>query len=181
MLADDGVKVTRFAPADPIVKGGTSVTPLTPQRLAAPFEKLRDASDAHMTKTGKRPQVFLATLGELAVHAARATWIRNFLAAGGIETIGSDPLHNSADAGKAFADSGASVACICSADKVYAELGEATAGVLKQAGAKQVLLAGRPKDQEAALKTAGIDTFVFAGSDAIATLTKLHEVLGVRG
>ncbi|HET7156918.1 MAG TPA: methylmalonyl-CoA mutase, partial [Hyphomicrobiaceae bacterium] len=136
---------------------------------------------AHMAKTGKRPQVFLATLGDLAVHAARATWIRNFLAAGGIEAIGGMPLHTSADAGKAFADSGASVACICSADKVYAELGEATAGVLKQAGAKQVLLAGRPKDQEAALKAAGIDTFVFAGSDAIATLTKLHEVLGVRG
>ena len=114
------------------------------------------------------------------MHAARATWIRNFLAAGGIEAIASEPLHNSADAGKAFADSGASVACICSADKVYAELGEATAGVLKQAGAKQVLLAGRPKEQEAALKAAGVDTFVFAGGDAIATLTKLHEVLGVR-
>ena len=181
MLADDGVKVTRFAPADPIVKGGVSITPLAPQRLAEPFEALRDAADAHMAKTGKRPQVFLATLGDLAVHAARATWIRNFLAAGGIEAIGGMPLHTSADAGKAFADSGASVACICSADKVYAELGEATAGVLKQAGAKQVLLAGRPKDQEAALKAAGIDTFVFAGSDAIATLTKLHEVLGVRG
>ena len=180
MLADDGVKVTRFVPADPIVKGGVSITPLAPQRLAEPFEALRDAVDAHMTKTGKRPQVFVATLGDLAVHAARATWIRNFLAAGGIETIGSEPLHNSADAGKAFADSGATVACICSADKVYAELGEATAGVLKQAGAKQVLLAGRPKDQEAALKAVGVDTFVFAGGDAIATLTKLHQVLGVR-
>ena len=181
MLADDGVKASPYAPVDPIVKGGTSITPLTPQRLAEPFEALRDAADAHMAKTGKLPQVFLATLGDLAMHAARATWIRNFLAAGGIEAIGSKPLHTSADAGKAFADSGASVACICSADKVYAELGEATAGLLKQAGAKQVLLAGRPKDQEAALKAAGIDTFVFAGSDAIATLTKLHEVLGVRG
>ena len=125
--------------------------------------------------------MFLAALGELAVHSARATWIRNFLAAGGIEAIAGEPLHNSADAGKAFADSGASVACICSADKVYAELGEATAGVLKQAGARQVLLAGRPKEQEAALKAAGVDTFIFAGGDAIATLTKLHEVLGVRG
>lgn len=181
MLADDGVRVTPHAPADPIVKGGVSVTPLTPRRLAEPFEALRDASDAHMARTGKRPQVFLATLGDLAVHAARATWTRNFLAAGGIESIGGEPLHNSTDVGKAFADSGASVACICSADKVYAELGEATAGVLKQAGAAEVLLAGLPKDQEAALKAAGVDKFVFAGGDAIATLTKLHQVLGVRG
>ena len=179
MLADDGVKVKPHAPADPIVRGGVSVAPLTPRRLAEPFEKLRDASDAYLAKTGKRPQVFVAALRDLAVHAARATWIRNFLAAGGVEAIASEPLHNSADAGKAFAASGAAVACLCSTDKVYAELGEATAGVLKQAGAKQVLLAGRPKAQEAALEAAGVDTFVFVGGDAIATLTKLHEVLGV--
>ena len=49
------------------------------------------------------------------------------------------------------------VACICSSDQVYAELAEATAGALKQASARQVLLAGRPKDQEAALKAAGVD------------------------
>ncbi|MBX9590303.1 MAG: methylmalonyl-CoA mutase subunit beta [Hyphomonadaceae bacterium] len=181
MLGDDGVRVSPHAPFDPIVKGGVSVTPLTPHRLAAPFERLRDASDAHVAKTGRRPQVFLAALGDPAVHSARATWIRNFLAAGGIEAVASAPLHNSADAGTAFAASGATVACLCSADTVYAELGEATAGVLKQAGAKQVLLAGRPKDQEAALKAAGVDTFVFAGSDAIATLTRLNETLGVRG
>jgi methylmalonyl-CoA mutase len=179
LLSDDGVKFAPHPPADPVVKGGTSVTPLPPRRLAEPFEALRDRGDAHHIKTGKRPQVFLAALGDLAVHAARATWMRNFLAAGGIEAIMSEPLHNSADAGKAFADSGATVACICSSDQVYGELGEATASVLKQAGARHVLLAGRPKDQEAALKAAGVDTLVFAGGDAIATLTALHRSLGV--
>jgi hypothetical protein len=39
--------------------------------------------------------VFLANLGELAAHSARSTWIRNFLAAGGIEAVASAPLHNS--------------------------------------------------------------------------------------
>ena len=123
--------------------------------------------------------MFLAYLGDLAVHSARATWMRNFLAAGGIEAMAGEPLHNSTDAGKAFADSGASVACICSADQVYAELAEATAGALKAAGAAQVLLAGRPKEQEAALQAAGVDRFIrrrrrhrHAG--------KLHQVLGVR-
>lgn len=179
-LADDGVEVAPYPPADPIVKGGTSVEPLTPRRLAEPFERLRDAADAHLARTGNRPQVFLACLGDLAVHSARATWMRNYLAAGGIEAVASDPLHSSADAGKAFAASGATVACLCSSDQAYAELGEAVAGVLKQAGAEQVMLAGRPKEQEAALKAAGVDAFVFAGGDAIATLTRLHEALGVR-
>jgi methylmalonyl-CoA mutase len=180
MLGDDGVKVAPRAPAGPIVKGGVSVAPLTPRRLAEPFEKLRDAADAHLARTGKRPQVFLAGLEDLAVHSARATWMKNFLAAGGIEAIMSEPLHNSAEAGKTFASSGATVACLCSSDKVYVELGEATAGALRQAGAKQVLLAGRPREHEAALKAAGVDGFISAGGDAIATLTELHEMLRVQ-
>ena len=178
LLGDDGVKFAPYPPADPIVKGGAAVAPMAKLRFAAPFEALRDASDAFQKRTGKRPLVFLACLGDLAVHGARATWIRNFLAAGGIEVVTSAPLHNSADAGKAFADSGATIACLCSADKIYAELGEAAAGALKQAGAKEVLLAGRPKDQEAALKSAGVDAFVFAGGDAIGTLKHLHNALG---
>jgi methylmalonyl-CoA mutase len=44
-----------------------------------------------------------------------------------------------------------------------------------------VLLAGRPKDQVAALEAAGVDDFISAGDDAIATLAKLHAALGVRG
>ena len=179
-LGDDGVRIEPHPPFDPVAKGGTSVASLTPRRLAEPFETLRDAADAHLASTGKRPQVFLACLGDLAVHAARSTWTGNFLAAGGIEAIVSAPLHNSADAGAAFAASGAAIACLCSSDQAYAELAEATVGALKQAGAKQVLLAGRPEDQEAALRAAGVDTFISAGGDAIATLTKLHKTLGVQ-
>ena len=179
LLADDGVKFSPHPPADPLTKGGTEVAALPPRRLAEPYEALRDRADAHLAKTGKRPQVFLAALGDLAAHSTRTTWMTNFLAAGGIAAITSEPLHNSADAGKAFAASGTEVACLCSSEKVYAELGEATAGVLKQAGARRVLLAGRPREQEAVLRAAGVDTFVFAGSDAIATLTALHKAIGV--
>jgi methylmalonyl-CoA mutase len=107
--------------------------------------------------------------------------MRNYLAAGGIEAIGEDGFHNSADAGKAFAGSGAEIACICGSDEAYAELAEATAGVLKAAGATRVLLAGRPKDQLGALEGAGVDEFIHAGGDAIATLARLHETLGIRG
>lgn len=180
LLGDDGVKTVPHPAAPAVVAGKTSVTALKAQRLAEPFERLRDAADAHRARTGKRPQVFLASLGDLAVHSARTTWMRNFLAAGGVEAVGDADIYASADAGKAFADSGAAVACLCSSDATYAELGEATAGALKAAGAKQVLLAGRPKDEEAALKAAGVDMFVYAGIDAIDVLTRLHGALGVR-
>jgi methylmalonyl-CoA mutase len=177
-LADDGVKVAPRPPAAPIIKGGTAVTPLLPRRLAEPFEQLRDASDAHFANTGKRPQMFLVCLGDLAAYSGRATWTKNFLAAGGIEAVVSESLHNSVDAGKAFAASGASLACICSTDAVYAELAEATAGALKAVGARQVLLAGRPKQQEAALQAAGINVFISAGGNALTTLARIYDALG---
>jgi len=178
-LGDDGVSVAPHPAAPPVVRGGTSVEPLPLRRLAEPFERLRDAADRYLARTGQRPQVFLASLGEAAVHSGRTTWMQNFLAAGGIEAVPSPPLHNSAAAGEAFAESGTCAVSICSSDAVYAELAEATAGALKAAGAKQVLLAGRPKGQEEALRVAGVDEFVFAGSDALATLNRLHEVLDV--
>jgi methylmalonyl-CoA mutase len=40
-------------------------------------------------------------------------------------------------------------------------------------------MAGRPGDNEAALKAAGIDGFLFAEQDAIATLQSLHKTLGI--
>src|SRR5262245_10042669 len=180
LLGGDGVSVAPHPAAQPIVRGGTSAQPLALRRLAEPFEQLRDAADRYLSRTRQRPRVFLASLGEPAVHSGRATWMQNFLAAGGIEAVPSGPLYNSADAGKAFADSATQAVAICSSDAVYAELAEATAGVLKAAGAKHVLLAGRGEGQEAALRAAGVDAFVFAGCDAIAALSRLQEVLDVK-
>jgi methylmalonyl-CoA mutase len=152
--------------------------PLPLRRLAEPFEALREVSDAQLAATGRRPQVFLACLGDLAVHSARATWTRNLLAAGGIEAIASDGLHSSIDAGRAFAASGARLACLCSSDAVYAELAEATIGALKAAGARLVLLAGRPR-QEAALQAAGLDGFMFIGGNVLASLARIYDALGI--
>ena len=105
--------------------------------------------------------------------------MRNFLASGGIEALIGEGFTSSGDAGAAFANSGARVACIASSDAVYAELAEATAQALKSAGATHVFLAGRPGDQEAALKAAGVDAFWFAGQDRIAALQELHRLLEI--
>ena len=43
---------------------------LTPHRLGEPFEALRDASDAILSKTGSRPKLFLANLGTPASFSA---------------------------------------------------------------------------------------------------------------
>jgi methylmalonyl-CoA mutase len=178
LLGEDGVKVARSAPVQPVT-GDQAVRPLAPHRLAEPFEALRDAADAYVARTGQRPQVFLANLGEIVEHNRRSTWMWNFLAAGGIEGLTSDGYADGAAAAEAFKASGARIACLCSSDEIYAQKAKAAATALKAAGAARVLMAGRPGEDEAALRQAGVDGFLAAGQDAIATLKGLQKDLGV--
>jgi methylmalonyl-CoA mutase len=173
ILGDDGVHTEPW-PAPSAAAGTPAITvkPMAPHRLGEAFEALRDAADAHGGYS-----VFVASLGEIAEHNVRTTWTKNYLAAGGIATLVSDGYKTAQDAAEAFKASGATAACICSSDAVNATLAAPTAKALKAAGAKLVLMAGRPGDEEAALKAAGVDQFVFAGADAVATLKGLQEKL----
>jgi len=169
-LGSDGVTVVPWPPA-PAVHSQVVARPLTPRPLAAAFERLRDRAEAAKVP----PRVFLASLGTPAEHGARSIWITNVLAAGGIAAMATDGFTSSADVGRAFAASGAAVACICSTDAIYGELAEAAAMALKGAGATTVYLAGRPGGQEQALRAAGVDGFLFAGMDAVATLSTILD------
>jgi methylmalonyl-CoA mutase len=143
---------------------------LAPMRMAAPFEALRDKSDAALKTRGTRPSVFLANLGTPADFTARATFAKSFFEAGGIQALDSEGFADPAKLAAAFRASGAALACLCSSDKVYAEQAEAAAKALQTAGARHIYLAGRPAEAEAALRAAGVVGFVFAGGDALATL-----------
>ncbi|WP_035802980.1 methylmalonyl-CoA mutase subunit beta [Kitasatospora mediocidica] len=150
-------------------------------RRSQAFEALRSRSDARLNATGERPRVFLAALGPAAVHTGRSSFAANLFQAGGLETVvgqATDPADTAALT-EAFAASGASTACLCSGDKLYAEHAEAAAIALKAAGARRVLLAGRPGgEQREAYQRAGVDEFVFAGGDAVAVLTSVLDEIG---
>jgi methylmalonyl-CoA mutase len=179
LLGDDGVAPEPWPHTPPLkTTPAVAVTPLRHARLAEPFEALRDAADARAARTGKPYAVFLASLGAVVEHNVRSTWIKNYLAAGGISAAMTDGYPGAEAAAAAFQASGLDAACICSSDAVNAEHAEATAKALKAAGAKLVLMAGRPGDREAALKAAGVDQFLAAGADAVATLAELQKKLG---
>ncbi len=148
---------------------------LPPMRLAAPFEALRDKSDATLKKSGARPKIFLANLGTAAEFTARAAFARSFFETGGIEAIDSGGFSDPAALAAAFSTSGAAMACLCSSDKVYAGHAAAAAKALQAAGARHIYLAGRPGDQEPALRAAGVGDFIFAGGDALATLEEAYR------
>ena len=154
-------------------------------RRAEAFEALRSRSDAQLAATGARPRIALAALGSAAVHTARTTFAANLFQAGGIETVLSESAGGSKterpDLAALVADftaSGAAAACVCSSDAFYAEHGAEVAAALKAAGARYVVLAGRPGDRREAYQDAGVDAFIYAGCDALAILTTVLAEIG---
>lgn len=149
---------------------------LNPIRWAAPFEALRDRAEAQ----AKRPAVFFANMATLAEFAPRAQWARNLLGSGGVGSIGPEEAHATMETLiDAFHLTKARVAIITGTDACYAEHAENAAQRLKAAGAHWVLLAGKPGENEAKWRAAGVDQFVFAGQDAIRELETLHVALGI--
>ncbi len=150
--------------------------PLPAIRLAGPFEALRDASDKVLARTGARPKIFLANLGTPADFTARATLASNFFAAGGIDAVSHEGEAPPALA-SAFKASGLALACLCSSDRVYEREAIAAAEALGAAGARHIYLAGRPGGREAVLRAAGVQSFIYEGCDALATLKAAHDIL----
>ncbi len=144
--------------------------PLPSQRLAEPYEALRDASDTHLAAAGIRPRVFLANLGPVAVFNARSTFAANAFAAGGIEAVNEEGFTEAVPLAEAFRHSGARIACLCSSDALYAAHAVAAAEALKAAGADTLYLAGKPGEREEALADAGIDGYLHAGCDLVSLL-----------
>jgi len=150
---------------------------LPPMRLAAPFERLRDRSDQILKDTGARPKVFLANLGAPADFTARAAFAKSFFETGGIEAVDTEGFTDPAVLSTTFKASGAVLACLCSSDRIYAQQAAAAAKALQAADAKHIYLAGRPGEQEAALRAAGVDDFIFAGGDALTTLQEAYRLM----
>ena len=129
------------------------------RRYGAAFEELRD-----------RPApgaVFLATMGTVAGHTARAGFAANLFAAGGIAVEAAGPT-DGVDAVLA-AYGGQPVACLCGADPAYAEWGTDLVTALREAGARHVIVAGNAD--------LGADDRCHAGIDALAFLRRTREVL----
>jgi methylmalonyl-CoA mutase len=151
---------------------------LTPIRLAAPFEALRDKSDHLLARKGARPKVFLANLGTAADFTARATFAKSFFETGGVEAVDSEGFSDPAALAAAFKASGAQFVCLCSSDKVYAAQAAGAAKALQMEAPTHIYLAGKPGEHEAAWRASGVQDFIFAGGDALAMLKDAYGLMG---
>ncbi len=165
--------------AEMLAGTATAVTALPMRRLAEPFEALRDASEAWRVHHGSRPRIFLANLGPIAEHTARATFAKNFFEAGGIEAFGRGGFETAEACADAFRVSGAAMAVVCSSDQRYGSMVSTVAPALRQAGCAFVFLAGHPGDRRAAYTGAGVDEFIHIGCNVLEILRATLARMGV--
>ena len=180
--------VSEFPDADesaPELAAAPTGTPLlVPVRWAEGYEDLRSAADAGRAD-GAPVDVFLANLGPVAVHTARATFARNLFAAGGVRAVtgeagGTTGYDDVATLVADVSDSGAPLVCICSSDAVYGERAAEVANALSAvAGVRRVYLAGAPGEHRDRLEEAGVDEFVHVGVDALDVLRRAQHECGV--
>lgn len=121
------------------------------RRYGASFEALRDEPAAQ--------PVFLATLGTIAQHTARATFVSNLFAAGGIGVEVAGPTAGVEDLVKAYA--GQPVVCLAGTDAAYEEWGADAAAALREAGATHVVIAGKATDYADDSAAMGVDALEF--------------------
>jgi len=161
-------------------KPGPTLTPVCAQRGALPFERLREAADAYIARVGQRPQVFLAVMGPLTQHKARADFTTAFVGVGGFETIYPSGFSTPDEAADAALASGAPAVVICSTDPTYPEIVPPLAQKLKQANPElTVMVAGYPADHVDAFKAAGVDDFIHLSANCLALLSTLQKKMGV--
>ena len=160
----------RFSMAnDQLPTANFQVAPIEPIRLAEPYEGVRDWSEAYAARNGRRPQIFLANMGPLRQHKARADFTRGFFEVGGFEIIDSGGFEGVETAVAAALAANAPAIAICSTDDTYPALvPPLVQGIKAQRPDAVVILAGYPQEQVEAHKAAGIDAFIYLGADCLA-------------
>ncbi|MCU0342399.1 MAG: acyl-CoA mutase large subunit family protein [Ignavibacterium sp.] len=158
---------------------GVTVQSLKQFRLAEMFEDLKISSENYKKKTGNKPKIFLATMGQLKQFKARADFSRAFFEVGGFEIVYPNGFVTTDEAVSAAIESKAQAVVICSTDDTYPELVPAIVkGIKEKSKDVTVILAGYPKDQIEEHKKSGVDDFIYLGADAHSIIYNLLKRIG---
>jgi methylmalonyl-CoA mutase len=174
-----GATIGQLAAALRGTRSRALMTPLPCRRESDIFDRLRDASDAWLDATGSRPRIFLANMGPVREHKPRSSFAVHFFEAGGIQALTNDGFATVEQAAAAFSKAGTGMTVICSSDARYPDLVPELATALEAAGARTVLVAGKPREHEEAWRAAGVTGFIHIGCDQYQLLVDLLQEEGV--
>jgi len=146
------------------------------RRAAEPFEELRIKANSIKSEIGKKPSVFLASIGTIKEYKGRSDFSRNFFEVGGFEVKYPNGFINCDDAVNAAKESECKIIVICSTDEKYNEVVPELVGKLKANISNiTILLAGYPKNKFEEYKNCGVDEFIYLGTDVHSILLNILQ------
>ncbi len=165
-------KPVDYIPACVCNAGKSIVQPLCLYRATEKFEKLRLRTDLG----GRRPGIFMLTIGNQSMRLARSQFSCNFFACAGYEVIDNTGFNTLDEGIMAAVAAKADVVVLCSSDDEIAVFAPEAYEKLK--GRAILVIAGSPPCMED-LKAKGIDNFIHIRSDVLETLKAYHQKLGI--
>ncbi|MDR1966964.1 MAG: methylmalonyl-CoA mutase family protein, partial [Synergistaceae bacterium] len=173
---------TRLSAKKPIAAAkDAEIAPITPRRWTEQFEELR-ARTEEMKSNGSSVRIFLANMGPVPQHKARADFITGFMEVAGFEILKNDGFKTTDACAEAAAASGADIAVICSTDATYPELvPDVAKSVKEKAPSMKVYLAGAPAEEfKQAYIDAGVDGFISIRSNCLDVLSEIQKEKGMK-
>ena len=161
--------------------GAETVTAIAPHRWSERFEALRQRTEEYKAEKNDNVKIFLANMGPIPQHKARADFTTGFLQVGAFEVLGNDGFKTVEEAADAARASGADAVVICSTDATYPEIVPALAPKRHEVLPKaRVFLAGAaPKDLLETYKEAGIDEYISVRANCYEILESLQKQKGM--
>ncbi|MFO7660883.1 MAG: methylmalonyl-CoA mutase family protein [Candidatus Cloacimonadaceae bacterium] len=153
--------------------------PLT--RATQQLEELRTRIYDWQQKNEIVLSVFLANMGPIIQHKARADFASGLLQVGGIYVAGNNGFAIVEEAADAALFSKAQAVCICSTDETYPELVPQLVSKIKAKSPDVIfILAGYPQEMVETYKSQGINIFIHIRANAFDTLNDLANKMGVK-
>ncbi len=159
-----------------------TINKISAHRRSEKFESLREATEKFKAENnGDNVKIFLANMGPIPQHKARADFTTGFLQVGAFQVIGNDGFKTEEEAAQAAKESGADAVVICSTDATYPDIVPALAPKLHQVlpNATVYLAGTAPAELVETYKNAGIDDYINIRSNCYQTLVALQKKKGI--
>ena len=158
-----------------------SVEPILPHRWTEQYEAMRRRTEAFEAEKGDNFKVFLANMGPIPQHKARADFIASFMEVAAFEILRNDGFAEIGECVAAAAASGADIAVICSTGVSYPGWFPPLARAIRERCLGMgVYLSGAPAaDCKDSYVEAGVDGFISIRSNCLETLTEFQRAKGM--
>ncbi|MBR1645272.1 MAG: acyl-CoA mutase large subunit family protein [Selenomonadaceae bacterium] len=157
------------------------ITAIEAHRWSERFEALREKTEKFKAAHNDNVKIFLANMGPIPQHKARADFTTGFLQVGAFQVLGNNGFATVDEAAQAAKESGADAVVICSTDPTYPEIVPALAPKLHEVlpNATVYLAGTAPAELVETYKQAGIDDYINVRANCYKVIQALQQKKGM--